>query len=413
MAGVHFASSILVKVVAGLIVIKLLAWKLGPEGFGLLAQLMTLVAITGMFAGGGITNGLIKALAKSPLTSRDGQAWFASAFTLTTLISSVVALLLMIFSSSLSSRLMQGEFTLLFLTLGLVQAVMGYGNLVQAEASSRGDTGFYAKVSILGTILGTLVLAIAVNYYGFEGAAYSVMLMPALTGIVALLFMISKRRELLQFSRVLLDRFRMRHLLSFSILALVGSTSVPVAQILIRDVMAQQFGWDQVGLWQGVVKLSDVYMQFVGVVLINYVLPRYAAAINTSLVLKEFRVNLIWLLSVLLLGFIALYGFKDIIVKLAFSEKFLPMTDFFLPQMIGDVFRTIASAISLIFMARGAVRVSIAFEFAQGLFLFAASSALLGTFGVMAPVYAHVLTYGLLSIVLFIGLGFWVRKMNS
>lgn len=412
-AGIHFASSILVKAVAGLIVIKLLAWKLGPDGFGLLGQLMTLVAITGMFAGGGITNGLIKVLAESPVASKEGKAWFATAFTLTTVISAIVALLLMLFSTALSSRLMQGGFTALFVGLGLVQAIVGYASLVQAEASSRGESVFYAKVNILGTVLGTLVLALAVNSFGFDGAAYSVMLMPALTAIVTLLFMASGRRELFHFSRFLVDRVRMRHLLSFSVLALVGSTSVPVAQILMRDGMAQRFGWEQVGLWQGVIKLSDVYMQFVGVVLMNYVLPRYASAANLNLVIKEFKISLLWLLSALMLGFIALYSLKNIVVKLVFSDEFLPMTDYFLPQMVGDIFRTIASAISLIFMARGAVRVSIIFEFAQGIFIFSVFLMLLSTFGSMAPVYAHVITYGLLSIFMAVGLGFWFKRGKS
>jgi len=412
-AGIHFASSILVKAVAGLIVIKLLAWKLGPDGFGLLGQLMTLVAITGMFAGGGITNGLIKVLAESPVASKEGKAWFATAFTLTTVISAIVALLLMLFSTALSNRLMQGGFTALFVGLGLVQAIVGYASLVQAEASSRGESVFYAKVNILGTVLGTLVLALAVNSFGFDGAAYSVMLMPALTAIVTLLFMASGRRELFHFSRFLVDRVRMRHLLSFSVLALVGSTSVPVAQILMRDGMAQRFGWEQVGLWQGVIKLSDVYMQFVGVVLMNYVLPRYASAANLNLVIKEFKISLLWLLSALMLGFIALYSLKNIVVKLVFSDEFLPMTDYFLPQMVGDIFRTIASAISLIFMARGAVRVSIIFEFAQGIFIFSVFLMLLSTFGSMAPVYAHVITYGLLSIFMAVGLGFWFKRGKS
>lgn len=411
-AGVHFASSILVKAVAGLIVIKLLAWKLGPEGFGLLGQLMTLVAITGMFAGGGITNGLIKVLAKSPVDSKDGQAWLSTAFTLTTVISALVALLLTVFSTELSDRLMQGGFAALFVSLGVAQAIVGYGSLVQAEASSRGESGFYAKVNILGTIFGTVVLAFSVNFFGFNGAAYSVMLMPAITGVVALLFMVLNRRQLLKFSKFLFDHIRMRHLMSFSVLALVGSTSVPIAQILMRDGLARQFGWDQVGMWQGVIKLSDVYMQFVGVVLMNYVLPRYASASNIELVVKEFRLSLMWLLSALLLGFVVIYGLKNFIVKLVFSDEFLPMTDYLLPQMIGDIFRTIASAISLIFMARGAVRISILFEFAQGIFVFTAFIVMRDIYGAMAPVYAHVVTYGLLSIFMAMGLGYWFRRIQ-
>lgn len=412
-AGIHFASSILVKVVSGLIVIKLLAWKLGPDSFGMLGQLMTLVAIVSMFAGGGITNGLIKVLAESPLTSKEGRDWFATAFTLTTAVSAVIALVLIIFSTTLSSHLMQGGFVTLFVGLGLVQAVVAYGNLVQAEASSRGASGFYAKVNIIGSGLGAVVLTFGVYLFGFDGAAYSIMLMPALAGFVALLFVAYGRRELYKCSSFLLDKIRMRHLLSFSVLALIGSTSVPVAQILMRDSMAQQFGWEQVGLWQGVIKLSDVYMQFVGVILINYVLPRYASATDFDFIYKEFKVSLLCLLSALLVGFVVLYSLRHVIIKLIFSDEFLPMTNYFLPQMVGDVFRTIASAISLVFMARGALRVSIMFEFAQGLFLFVVYSILLGSYGIMTPVYAHVITYGLLSMLMAVALRIWLKRGTS
>lgn len=412
-AGIHFASSVLVKTFAGLIVIKLLAWKLGPDGFGLLGQLMTIVAITGMFAGGGITNGLIKALAKSPINTTDGEAWGATAFTLTTIVSILVASLLICFSTSLSSRIMQGGYAFLFFGLAVTQAIVGYGALVLAEASSRGASGLYANINILGTIIGTAVLAFAVYSFGFAGAAYSVVIMPALTAGVALVFVMVKRRELIKFVKLLIDVDKIYHLLSFSMLTLAGAISIPLAQIIVRDIMGEQLGWEQVGLWQGVVKLSDVYMQFVGVVLINYMLPRYAAATDMKSIFAEFRVTLAALLLTLLLGFFVLYMFRGFIVRMVFSEAFLPMTDYFIPQMVGDIFRTIAASISFIFMARGAIRISIIFELSQGILLVTIFSLIFGISGRMAPVYAHLITYCLLSIIMGGGLWFWTKRSQS
>ncbi len=409
-SGIHFLSSTLVKIIAGLVVIKVLAWELGPEGFGLLSQLMTLVAITAMFAGGGIANGLIKVLAESPASTEEGKAWLSTAFTVTTIVSVVVASLLMIFSGALSNRLLQGGFAFLFICLAFAQAAVGYGNLIQAEASSRGDSWLYAKINILGTVLGTVVMAVAVSSFSFSGAAYAVTLMPAFTGFVALLFLYQKRNELLSNFRLSIDPRRFRHLLSFSTLTLVGATSVPLAHLVIRDVIGQRIGWDQVGLWQGVVKMSDVYMQFIGVILINYALPRYAAAMDLKRAVSEFRTTLTWLLVTLIAGLIVLYGLQNWVIRLVFSEAFLPMTDFFVPQMLGDIFRTIAAAISYIFLARGALRISIAFEFSQGLLLVAFFSILVDIVGRLAPAYAHMVTYIVLSMVMAAGLAFWVKR---
>ncbi|MEG0636235.1 MAG: O-antigen translocase, partial [Pseudomonas sp.] len=101
----------------------------------MLGQLMTLVAIVGMFAGGGVTNGLIKVLARTPIGTAEGRQWFASAFTLTTLVSLFVALLLTGFSGVLSRLFMPGVAAMLFVCLALSQMIIAYGNLVLAETS--------------------------------------------------------------------------------------------------------------------------------------------------------------------------------------------------------------------------------------------------------------------------------------
>lgn len=408
-AGIHFASSTLVKTVAGLIVIKLLALKLGPDGFGQLGQLMTLVAITGMFAGGGVANGLIKALAKTPVTTIEGATWFSTGFTLTTIFSLVVALLLVVFSGVLADRLMLSGFVPLFLLLAVGQLVVGYGSLAQSEASSRGETGFYAKVNIVGTIIGLVVLFLLVTYFGFLGAAYSIVVMPAFVGGVAL-WLFFKRGGGGRHLKFCLESQKTKWLLSFSVITLIGALSVPIAQIIIRDFMAQRFGWSQVGLWHGVVKLSDVYMQFVGVVLANYALPRCAAAATDREAGLEVMSAVLWLVAALILGFSVLYFMKEIIIRLVFSSDFLGMSDYFLPQMVGDIFRTVAAGISYAFMARGVIRVSMLFEFFQGVLLVLLFYVVVDHFAGMAPVYAHLYTYGILATVMVFGFWFKFRR---
>ena len=398
-AGIHFASATLVKTVAGLIIIKLLAMKLGPDGFGQLGQLMTLVAITSMFAGGGVANGLIKALAKTPVTTTEGASWFSTAFTIATLFALLVAVGLSVFSGVLVDRLMLGGLAFLVGLLAISQTIVGYGSLAQSEASSRGETSFYAKANIIGTVIGLAVLFVAVSYFGFAGAAFSIVVMPSLVGLVALVLMF-KRVDIFRHVKFSLEAHKAKWLLSFSMITLVGALSIPLAQIIIRDVMAQRLGWSQVGLWQGVVKLSDVYMQFVGVVLANYALPRCAAAKTDRASGAELANIMCWLLAMLTLGFFVLYFMKEMIIQLVFSDAFMGMSDYFIPQMIGDIFRTIAAGISFALMARGIVKISMVFELLQGIVLVLVFYALIDRFAGMAPVYAHLTTYGFLAVVM-------------
>ncbi|HEN8799341.1 TPA: O-antigen translocase [Pseudomonas putida] len=409
-AGLYFGSTVLVKTLAGLLVIKMLAWQLGPEGFGLLGQLMTVVAIVGMLAGGGISNGLIRVLAKTPLAGDEGRAWYASAFTLTTIICCASAVLIAGLSPVLATHLVPGVGVLLFIVLAFSQALIGYGNLPLAEASSRGDSRTFSLINVGGTLLGAALVIAAVYFGSFVGAAYSVVAMPAMIGVFALMYAATRRRALITSCSWSVAPERMKLLMSFSMVTLIGAVSVPLAQLFIRDVMGRALGWEQVGQWQGVIKLSDVYMQFMGVVLINFVLPRIAAAGDMRHVLKEWAGSLCALVGVLLSGFAVFYLLRDFFITLVFSSDFLPMKALLAPQMAGDVFRTIAASISYVFMARGLVRVSFAFELVQGLILVGAFSFLFSSEGAMAPVYAHLVTYSSLSVVMVLGLLFWMRR---
>lgn len=399
-----------VKIISGLIVIKLMASELGPEGFGLLGQLMTVVAITTMLAGGGITNGVIRSLASNPISTPEGKRWLSAAFTLTTGISAAVAFACILLAQPLSGMLLKGDYAYLFMTLALVQAVVAYGNLVVAEASSRGDSAFYARINIIGTLLATCALAILVKNYGFQGAAFGLVLMPALPGIIALHHALRRRRDMLDSWKWEPDRHRTQRLLSFSTATVIGATSIPAAHLFIREVLGSNTGWTTVGHWQGVVKISDVYMQFVGVFLINYAMPRFAAAIDTDRALTELAKVLALLLGIVTTGLAVLYALRNWAIILIFSDAFLPMSDLLPAQLAGDLLRTTAASISFFFMARGYVSVSIGYEFLQGPILAILFILFQDGAGIYAPVYAHLASNAILAATMGLILLIWIRR---
>lgn len=411
-SAIYFATSTGVKIASGLVVIKLMAAQLGPEGFGLLGQLMTVVAITTMLAGGGITNGVIKSLASTPINTPEGKRWLSTAFTVTTAISATVALAYVVFAQPLSSLLLKGSYAYLFFGLAAAQAIVGYGNLVLAEASSRGDSAFYAKINVIGTLIATSALVLFVMYFGFEGAAVGLILMPAVPGIIALHHALRHHKDLRDGCNWHPDRHRTKRLLSFSTATVIGATSVPIAHLVIREIMGSELGWNTVGHWQGVVKISDVYMQFVGVVLINYAIPRFAAAIDTNRALAELRKAMALLLGVVIPGLSVLYAIRDWAIQLVFSDAFLPMSDLLPAQMFGDAFRTAAASISFFFMARGHIVLSIIYEFLQGLILVVTFLWFQESAGAHAPVYAHLASNIILAAAMGLALLFWTKGSN-
>ncbi|STS87462.1 WzxE protein [Klebsiella variicola] len=48
----------------------------------------------------------------------------------------------------------------------------------------------------------------------------------------------------------------------FTLMALITSVTLPVAYVMMRNLLAAHYGWEAVGIWQGVSSISDAYLQF-------------------------------------------------------------------------------------------------------------------------------------------------------
>ena len=403
-SATHYLLATATKVLSALVLIKLLALYLGPEGFGLLSQLMGLVAVAGMLAGGGISSGVIKVLSAKASSSEERRCWIACALTITLAFSSVLALVLAGSASLISTSLLQGQFCRTILVLSVTQFFVGIGSLLLAVASGQGDSRKYMAINVTGTIFGAVLVAAGAYWYGVDGAAFTTVMSPAMLGVVGIA-MAFRGDSCIVLVRPAVDWVRLKHLLSFSSLTWVGALSVPLAQMYMRELMASSYSWEKVGYWQGVVKISDVYMQFVGVVLINHALPRFSRS-GARLAIGELKKVIVWLIVFLGLGFAVVWPIKDRVIALVFSESFLPVGGYLFPQMLGDIFRTIASACSFFLLARGCLRISLGFEFAQGIGLFVFFQLLSESCGEMSPVYSHVANYAVLSVLM----GFLVKR---
>ena len=62
--GLIFGTSTFIKLLSGLIIAKLIVLSVGLSGFGVISQFQSLMNILMVFAGGGISNGVMKYVAE-------------------------------------------------------------------------------------------------------------------------------------------------------------------------------------------------------------------------------------------------------------------------------------------------------------------------------------------------------------
>ena len=411
--GLILSSSTLAKVISGLVIIKMMAWKLTPDQFGLLGQLMTAIAIVSMFAGGGITNGIIKLLASSDSISVKEKT-INAALVICFASCGIIAILLCINAKGLSNFIFRNtNYQGVFFFLAGSQIFIGLSNLILAIFSSRGDAWTFTKINVYGTLTGLLVFILMIYIGEFNGAVYGLVFLPAAAGIFSLWNL--RARKLLKLSQIFAypDRQLIMLLLSYSMVMLVAVSVLPLAQMLSRNFIGSRVGWEEVGYWQGVLKISDVYMQFIGIILINYSLPKFAKCDGPAAIVVELKRILFPLLGATAAMLVIIYVAKIIVIKIIFNDKFLPMQNYFLPQLIGDFFRTIASTLTYLFLAKNKKLLSIGSEIFQGVAFFGFTVLLFPSMSGMAPVYAHLFTF--LSLVIVMGCYFllYIKKQFS
>lgn len=386
-----FALLTVLKAIGGLIILKVMASQLGPEAFGQLGQLMTVVAITSMFAGGGITQALIQNLAGAD-SDEERQRRLGAALKIYLAEASIVAIILVVFSHHLARFLLnRDDLAWLFWILAATQWLVGANNILQALLSALHNVRAIIIINALGILAGVgLFLLLLMDSY-FVGATLGLVFFPAATGLIGVIaapFVLpaSWRRVILR-----TQRDDMKALLSYSLVMLVTVTAVPLAQLTVRDLLGDALNWSYVGYWQGVLKISDTYMQFLGMLLIYYALPRFSAQPDSASLDKVFR-SMRWpLFALMAAGMIFLFLIREPVIRLLFSADFLPARDYFLPQMIGDLMRVLSLIYVYYAVSRGARLMPIVLELVQAAGLVVFSLLLISKFHGLTPVYAHAL----------------------
>lgn len=397
-----------IKAVAGVIILKLIAEATGVAAFGQLSQLMGVIALVGMLAAGAIGPGLTRELAASD--PDEARQWLAAAARIAAGASITLWACLGLLAWPVANWLWDDKaYVPVLLVLGLAQTAVGMASLAQAVAVSRGEHVFVLQFVTLGALLGVAAVAVSLLLGGIRGAAWGLLLNAIAPGVAAIVL---RNRPVINIAvsidwMRIDDWSRIRCLLRYAAVPLSGALSLGFSQLLMREWVAESVGWESVGYWQAVTRLSDLYLQFVSVVLVGVALPRWAKAKGYTLtVIPMLKIGGL-LLSVTAIICVFTVTLSEPLLTLLYAQSFLPAQALLRWQVAGDLARVIAVCMSIGLLARGETNWPIAYEVAQGVIALAGTCLLLPLMGDEAPVTAYAFTYASLTVLLG---AVWVRR---
>jgi antigen flippase len=205
------------------------------------------------------------------------------------------------------------------------------------------------------------------------------------------------RRRFIRFSdlRPAWDRLLAVQLGKFTLMALMTSLTLPVAYIMMRNLLAQRYSWSEVGIWQGVSGISDAYLQFITASFTVYLLPTLSRLHDKRAIAREIGRSLLFVLPAVATVSVILWLMRDLAIRLLLSSQFGAMRDLFAWQLIGDVMKVGAYVFGYLVIAKASLRFYLLTEVSQFLLLTGFSHWLIPRYGALGATQAYMATYAI------------------
>ncbi len=206
---------------------------------------------------------------------------------------------------------------------------IAWANLLLALMKGFRDAAGNALALILGSSIGVIAYYFCYRLGGYEGALLGLALVPALVVIPAAFMLMRRGNVPLNYLKPQWDKMLAGQLGKFTLMALITSVTLPVAYVMMRNLLAAHYSWDEVGIWQGVSSISDAYLQFITASFSVYLLPTLSRLTSGQDITREIFRSLRFVLPAVAIASFTVWLLRDFAIWLLFSAKFTAMRDLF------------------------------------------------------------------------------------
>ena len=357
------AISTLVRMLAGMISVKVIAVIIGPVGIALLGQLNNFNSILLGLANGGINSGITKYVAEYKDDVQTVKLYTSNALRIILSCTGIVALVLIFGCRWLSKLvLLSDEYYYVFIVFGFTIVLYTLNGLLLSILNGYKQFRKYVIVNICGTILGLIYSVTLVSFFGLQGALINAVTFQSVVFFITLWMC---RKELwcsMFFFEENVDPAVVKKYLGYSLMTLTTLMLLPVSQMLLRGYVISEISASEAGIWEGMNQISSMYLNVITTSFIIYYLPRLSEITNNCELRKEiFRCYKVFV-PILLVICVSIFLLRHFILWLLFSPEFYPMENLFPWQLIGDFFKISSWMLAYIMVAKARTKSYIATE---------------------------------------------------
>lgn len=347
------AVATLVRMLSGMVSVKVIAVIIGPSGIALLGQLSNFSTILLALANGGISNGITKYVAEYKDREDKIKSFISNAFRITLLCTLIVSVFLIVGCIPLSRLvLMSDDYYYVFIVFGLTILLYALNILFLSVLNGYKQFRKYVIINICGTIINLIYTIVLVYFFGLSGALINAVTFQSIVFFVTL--WMCRKASWMRIA-YFLEPFHypiVKKYLGFSLMSLTTMILAPMSQMILRGYVISGISATDAGIWEGMNRISAMYLSVITTAFSIYYLPRLSEISDPrELHLEIFRCYKAILPILLVISVIVYFG-RHFVLWMLFTPEFYPMEELFGWQLIGDFFKISGWLLAYIMVAK-------------------------------------------------------------
>ncbi len=395
------AISTVIKVLTLFIINKVVSIYVGPSGLAIIGQLHNFISTILTFANGAITSGVVKYTAEYKTNIQIKSKFFSTALIITLFCSICTGLSLVVFSAYFSNIILNSnEYISVFVIFGFTIVLFSLNTLLLSILNGEKEIKKYVIINIISSLFSLLITSILIINLGLIGALYAMVTNQSFVFFVTLIFVIKSSWFKWEYFKQKIDKESLVKLGKYSLMALTSALTVPISHMIVRNYIGENLSWDDAGYWQGIWYISTMYLMIVTTSLSIYYLPRLSEITNNTELKKEIFEGYKIILPIVSILAFGIYMLRELVIEIAFTDKFMPMLELFKWQLIGDVIKIASWLLGYIMIAKAMTKVFIITEIVFSILFVILTIFFVDTFGLIGVTYAFSLNYLLYLIIM-------------
>lgn len=392
----------LAKMIAGLVINKVVAIYIGPAGLASIGQFQNFIQLSTTAASGAINTGLTKYAAEYKQCDGDIVGLFSTAFRIGVCCSVIVGLSIVVFAHTLSAYILgSDQYTHVFQLFGVTIIFFVINSMLIAMLNGLKEVGKWFRVNISQSLLGILFTTSLIYVWGLEGALIALVTNQSIILFVVLYLL--RDHVIITFSNLMAkyDSAQAKKLYSYAAMAITSAAVVPISHMVLRSYISDHLGMDAAGYWQAIWYISAMYLMVLTSTLSIYYLPRLSEISDKKEMRSEVLLGLKIIVPVAAISAFLIFLCRDIILIVLFSDDFSPVSELFAWQLIGDVVKIGSWIIAYIMLAKAKIKSFLITEIVFSMLFVFLAVVFINSFGLVGVTYAFTINYFLYLITVY------------